>query len=294
MTGKALHLRCKTKSGQHLVDSLTQDNTVDDLKAVLSSFTGTESCRLRILRGYPPQPLDLHNGSKKLSEYFTNTRDVLIIKECPPATSEKSPVDSVDAQVVPSVDLKQPSASSSQRDGLCRVGGENGAILMTRPVPANNSCLFTSVNFCIRGGEYDENSGKQLRQIIATSVAADPQTYNEAFLGQSNSSYCQWILDPDHWGGAIELSILSKHYAIEIVAVDTQNVRLNRFGEDKNYSQRILLIYDGIHYDPLMLELISGKIFTPQPNLKFSIFPFSLIYLTLLLSSPFNIMSQTI
>ena len=39
-----------------------------------------------------------------------------------------------------------------------------------------------------------------------------------------------------------------------MVAVDTQNVRLNRFGEDCNYGQRILLIYDGIHYDPLMFE----------------------------------------
>ena len=41
--------------------------------------------------------------------------------------------------------------------------------------------------------------------------------------------------------------------------MDTQNVRLNRFGEDENYSKRILLIYDGIHYDPLMLESLEGN-----------------------------------
>lgn len=55
-------------------------------------------------------------------------------------------------------------------------------------------------------------------------------------------------------GGSIELKILSDYYAIEIVAVDILNLRLNKFGEDKNYSSRIFLIYDGIHYDSLYME----------------------------------------
>lgn len=37
------------------------------------------------------------------------------------------------------------------------------------------------------------------------------------------------------WGGSIELRILSDYYSVEIVTVDTQNVRVNRFGEDKSY-----------------------------------------------------------
>lgn len=52
-------------------------------------------------------------------------------------------------------------------------------------------------------------------------------------------------------GGAIEISILSKFYQCEICVVDTQTVRIDRFGEDAGYSKRVLLIYDGIHYDPL-------------------------------------------
>lgn len=237
-----------------MINNLTHDNTVDDLKAVLFSLTGTEPCRIRILKGYPPTPLDLSDGSAKLSILLPQTRDSLIVEESKPA-----PVDFTDARVCPSSGStsKQPSTStsSSRLENTSSVTREDGGILMRRVVPANNSCLFTSVNFCISGGEFDENAGRHLRQIIASSVSADPELYNEGFLGQANKNYCQWILDPDHWGGAIELSILSKHYRIEIVAVDTQNVRLNRFGEDKNYSQRILLIYDGIHYDPLMLEL---------------------------------------
>lgn len=127
-------------------------------------------------------------------------------------------------------------------------------VLLRRTVPANNSCLFASVYLLLSGGEYDSAAGVALRQVIADAVAADRSTYTEAFLGRPNREYCTWILNEDHWGGAIELSILSRHYGIEMVAVDTQNVRLHRFGEDKNYDQRILLLYDGIHYDPLVLE----------------------------------------
>lgn len=79
------------------------------------------------------------------------------------------------------------------------------------------------------------------------------------YLGKPNREYCTWILNEEHWGGAIELAILSKHFKTEMVAVDTQNERLNRFGEDENYGQRILLIYDGIHYDPLLLEYSDGS-----------------------------------
>lgn len=48
---------------------------------------------------------------------------------------------------------------------------------------------------------------------------------------------------------------MSGFYGIEMDVVDTINAIINRFGEDKNYSQRIFLIFDGVHYDPLYLEL---------------------------------------
>lgn len=132
-------------------------------------------------------------------------------------------------------------------------------LMMRQTVPSDNSCLFTSVNYCMTGGQMDHRIAPQLRKLIAECVQKDPQTYNSAFLGQENADYCRWILNPDHWGGAIELSILSQYYGIEIVAVDTINLRLNKFGEDKDYDQRIFLIYDGIHYDPLKYEPADGR-----------------------------------
>jgi len=141
--------------------------------------------------------------------------------------------------------------------------------LQRRPVPANNSCLFTSVYFCISNGEFSETSARALRTIIAETVAKDPDLYNEGFLAKPNRLYCSWILNDEHWVGAIELSILSKHFKIEIVAIDTQNSRLNRFGEDMNYDKRIVLIYDGIHYDPVVLESLESATLNTRPQTIF-------------------------
>ena len=128
--------------------------------------------------------------------------------------------------------------------------------LLRHPVPSNNSCLFISVHFCLTNGVVDDQIGKSMRKIIADTVASDKERFTDAVLGKSNADYCKWILDDNNWGGAIELSILCKYYQTEIVAIDTKNTILNRFGEDSHYPQRMLLIYDGLHYDPLKFQPI--------------------------------------
>lgn len=97
-------------------------------------------------------------------------------------------------------------------------------------------------------------------------MASDPNKYSEAFLGKSNEEYCQWILNPDKWGGeshfsyaflvmmliaicdvgdthpiicihvlgysgAIELSILAEYYGREIAAYDIQTTRCDLYGQ---------------------------------------------------------------
>ncbi|XP_020620581.1 ubiquitin thioesterase OTU1-like isoform X3 [Orbicella faveolata] len=100
----------------------------------------------------------------------------------------------------------------------------------------------------------DTSCTAELRKLIARCVSSDPQTYNNVFLGRANSDYCNWILDKENWGGAIELSILSKHYQTEIAVVDIESGRVDRFGEGSGYSSCVYLIYDGIHYDPLAVQ----------------------------------------
>lgn len=88
-------------------------------------------------------------------------------------------------------------------------------------------------------------------------MLSDPINYSEAILGQSPAKYAQWIVHKDHWGGAIELAILSQYFRAEIVAFDVINVRSNCFGEGQHYTQRACLVYDGIHYDSLGMSMLS-------------------------------------
>lgn len=42
-------------------------------------------------------------------------------------------------------------------------------------------------------------------KVIAATVASDPTKYSEAFLGKPNQEYCEWILNPEKWGGMSDL-----------------------------------------------------------------------------------------
>jgi len=135
-------------------------------------------------------------------------------------------------------------------------------------VNADNSCLFTSLGYLF---ERDRQRGNQLRKVVSDLIKQDEETYSSTFLGKSPQEYCKWIQNKDSWGGAIELAILSHYYRSEICVFDTQTLRKDLYGQDSNYTNRVYLIYDGSHYDPLALsfapdapEEVDITIFLPQ------------------------------
>ncbi|XP_059664789.1 OVARIAN TUMOR DOMAIN-containing deubiquitinating enzyme 2 [Cornus florida] len=128
-------------------------------------------------------------------------------------------------------------------------------IVIRRVIPSDNSCLFNAVGYVM---DHDKHKASELRQVIAATVASDPTKYSEAFLGKSNEEYCAWILNPEKWGGAIELSILAEYYGREIAAYDIQTKRCDLYGQGKNYHERVMLIYDGLHYDSLAMSPSDG------------------------------------
>lgn len=128
-------------------------------------------------------------------------------------------------------------------------------VVVRRVIPSDNSCLFNAVGYVM---DRDQTKAAELRQVIAATVASDPEKYSEAFLGKPNSAYCNWILDPEKWGGAIELSILADYYGREIAAYDIQTTRCDLYGQEGNYSERVMLIYDGLHYDALAVSPVEG------------------------------------
>ncbi|KAG0578544.1 hypothetical protein KC19_4G031700 [Ceratodon purpureus] len=124
------------------------------------------------------------------------------------------------------------------------------SVVVRRVIPSDNSCLFNAVGYVM---DKDKHKSKELRQVIAAAVMSDPATYTEAILGKPNQDYVEWISKPEKWGGAIELAILSDFYGREIAAYDIQTKRCDVYGQDKGYTERVMLIYDGLHYDALGL-----------------------------------------
>lgn len=234
MASRKLQLRVKTRSGQFLVDSLSlEENSIGELKAAIWSLTKVHPDQCRIKIGFPPEEIFLVDDSQRIGEIFKSARETMLLEE--EGTGGGGGGGTAPAAAAPPPPQPKPKRTMHRVE-----------------VPANNSCMFVSVNYCLT--RRLRPKCPELRELIANTVKADPETYSEAFLGKPNSEYCTWIRNEDHWGGGIELSILSKYHQLEIVAVDTQNTRLNRFGEDQAYDRRIFLIFDGIHYDPLIVR----------------------------------------
>lgn len=55
----------------------------------------------------------------------------------------------------------------------------------------------------------------------------------------------------DSWGGAIELDIAAFLYQTEIISLDTQSNRIDRFGLSEGYTTRAFVVYTGNHFDAL-------------------------------------------
>lgn len=266
MTG-SFSVKLKSKNGQFIVKELTNKTTVADLKHRVATITHIKDSQLHILLGFPPRPLDLAPSSEQrtLEECGISSGETLIVEE---KTEDPLQASLEDDEALArrlqaeeeEEQLREVVAAATAAEGTVNVdvplagsSGNFNGILLKKVVPADNSCLFTSVRFVLNG-KVDNDGSEMMRHIIAQEVAANPQEYNDAVLGKSNSEYCSWIQKSDSWGGAIEVAILSNYYGIEIDVVDIQNAIINRFGEDKNYGLRVFLLFDGIHYDPLYME----------------------------------------
>jgi len=221
-------LRCQFKGGQRkVVNGLTRLSSVAQLQEQLFIITGVAPHRQRILNGFPPKELIINDDNQLLPTLLIKSGDTLIIEE------NKS---------LPAVlQSKLPEKSKSTELTLKR-----------HVVPADNSCLFTSLSFILYGG--DTSYALEIRKLAAKCILGDPETFSEGVLGSKPKNYCDWLLNPRNWGGAIEITALSKYNEIEIDVVDIKTGRIDRFGENEKYKNRIFLIYDGIHYDPLVRE----------------------------------------
>ncbi|KAI3820527.1 hypothetical protein L1987_08075 [Smallanthus sonchifolius] len=145
--------------------------------------------------------------------------------------------------------------------------------IVRRVIPSDNSCLFNAIGYVM---DHDKSKAPELRQVIAATVASDPTKYSEAFLGKPNEEYCAWILNPEKWGEKFLLlgfgdslqlffdwcnrafNISRLLWSRNCRAYDIQTTRCDLYGQEKKYRERVMLIYDGLHYDALAMSPADG------------------------------------
>ena len=125
-------------------------------------------------------------------------------------------------------------------------------IPIRRYVNADNSCLFSSIAYLINKNNFNENSGLIYRLMIVDYIKEG--NISQDILGVSKDEYILKMADIKSWGGAIELKLFSDLFEIEIASLDVMSGRLHLFGETKNYNKRIYVMYNGVHYDPLIMN----------------------------------------
>lgn len=239
-------LKIKTKNGQKVINNLTKDSTIKELKKVLTDLSNIPTNKLHVLSGFPPKNLNLTQDHLNLANSGISSGDTLILEE-KEIEQNNQRIDQVDEYNSYKQHVEDPF---------------NGpGILIKQIVPADNSCLFTSINFVLNGTVDESGSAAPImRQLVAETIRTEKHLYDEAILGKPREEYCAWIQEENAWGGAIELSILANYFGVEIAVVDTINAIINNFGEDQKFPHRVFLLFDGIHYDPLYMESLEVSI----------------------------------
>jgi ubiquitin thioesterase OTU1 len=118
-------------------------------------------------------------------------------------------------------------------------------------VDSDNSCLFSSIGYLVDNKNFSESTKYQYRQLLVNYL--EDNNIDSEMLEIPKEDYIENIQDPSTWGGAIELKLFSDMLQVEIASIDVQSNRVDIFGQDKKYPQRIYVLYNGVHYDPLVM-----------------------------------------
>lgn len=249
-----MKFRVRGPAGQSTV-ILDETATVDELRAQIVDKTGLTSYDVKY--GYPDlKPFEINGlepGSKITDIGINLNGEQLLVTRRETATEASG---SREDAPIPAPQTESQNLSSSQKphetgaDDPPEIASfDHSGTFVLRIMPDDNSCLFRAVGTAIMGGMDAMN---ELRSVVAQAIQGNPDLYSEAVLERKPDDYCRWIQNEDSWGGGIELSILSKHFDIEICSIDVQTLRVDRFNDGP--PTRCVLVYSGIHYDTIALS----------------------------------------
>mmetsp|Transcript_12582 Transcript_12582/g.12210 ORF Transcript_12582/g.12210 Transcript_12582/m.12210 type:complete len:338 (+) Transcript_12582:92-1105(+) len=258
-----ISLKLSSLKGQQRISVDIQTTFLDFLELV-SKETSLPIEKIQISSGYPPAVISSKGDDTVSSITTISNGSVILVRDGPsPSLIESS------NEGIKHLLLMGFSRSTCRQALLTACDDVNLAVeicqLSPRPVEetrritryvidADNSCMFNALGYLIKK---DKNkTGSLYREIIADKIKSD-DIYSADILGQPVEDYAKWILNPDKWGGEIEMSILAKHLHIEIAAIDVETGHLYIYGEGMKFNSRVYLLYDGIHYDAIVSSKIS-------------------------------------
>lgn len=218
---------------KRVVTSLSGASSLSELQAIIVAEFGVDVENQHIMVGFPPKPLEISEDS--------STASLESLGICNGSSLAVQKSDKVSSGAI--------KGSNSASDVIFTIAKSGTGHMAKREMPADNSCLFHSVAYTCDKRAVDAQ--QKMRKIVADTVSADPRKWNTNVLGQHPSAYCQWIMNKDVWGGAIELQIFAEYFQSEIVSFDYTYLREDVFGEGRGFSKRVFLIYTGQHYDAM-------------------------------------------
>ena len=177
-----------------------------------------------------------------------------------PSNSETKPMEDIPQEILDVIANDKPKRPTAEDLDGFESQSDYGAIVR-RVMPDDNSCLFHTIAYVLEGEKVASQATlTRLRRLVSKTIQEDNGfQYDAATLAKSPSEYARWILQPNSWGGAIELSIFAQAYSTEIFALDVINGIGNCFGENDGYGKRVYVIFDGIHYDAIAISPIEEE-----------------------------------
>ncbi|KAK0724826.1 hypothetical protein B0H67DRAFT_116688 [Lasiosphaeris hirsuta] len=226
-----IQVRLRAPKGQARLE-IDDESSLKDLIDLIKTETALSSFSLKY--GYPLENLDISPASQSATVKELQLRGETIV------------VAPTETPISPPADAPKPkpfTPKGIEPDETSLEWPDRGGHIVLRVMPDDNSCMFTAF-----GGAIGlENPSQVLRNQVAEYILEHPEEYSKAILGEDPERYVGRMKQMDTWGGAIELSILSDIYSIEISSIDVKSLRVDRFGEGMD--ERIIILYSGIHYD---------------------------------------------
>ncbi|KAH9387223.1 ubiquitin thioesterase OTU1 [Nematocida major] len=133
---------------------------------------------------------------------------------------------------------------------------DKSAVFSIMEVPSDNSCLFHALSELLSAKNSDS-----LRKMVADEIMKSPKSF-APYIEKEPFAYSTWIVQPHIWGGATEITVISKIYETKVCVID-KDLRTYEFGEA--FRSVVYLCYSGTHYNAVISKDRNGNIVRKFP-----------------------------